>query len=230
MGTCSTLIAGISGMAISAQTDRQSYKIAIGLILLGAVLYAVIPRNADLRAFNPQRMAQRETEMWRDYYDKHYLQLFWDVYASSRSEFRFSPLDSFRIALAAAHAARLFQPTASREEASVALPPLEVYYGLLRKGAPADFNPGRAAELELDWWQARRESAAPRDYGKTIAEATSLVYGAENPAISESGLLRAEAMAYRDARSGKMTDGDWRAISSQLATAYGKLKEGIARR
>src|SRR5688572_12742893 len=81
-----------SGMPISATSDRQSYKIAIGLIVLAAVLYAVIPRNSDLRAFNPQRMAQRETEMWRDYYDKHYIQLFWDVYASSRSEFRFSPL------------------------------------------------------------------------------------------------------------------------------------------
>ena len=217
-------------MPISATSDRQSYKIAIGLIVLAAVLYAVIPRNSDLRAFNPQRMAQRETEMWRDYYDKHYIQLFWDVYASSRSEFRFSPLDSVRIALAAAHAAKLFQPTKSREEASVALPPLEVYYGLLRKGAPADFDPAKAAQLELDWWQARRENVAPSDYGKTIAEATSLIYGAENPAVSESGALRAEAMAYRDARSGKMTDSDWRAISSQLATAYGKLKEGIGRR
>jgi hypothetical protein len=168
--------------------------------------------------------------MWRDYYNKHYIQLFWDVYASSRSEFRFSPLDSFRIALAAAHAAKLFQPTRSREEASVALPPLEVYFGLLRKGAPADFDPAKAAQLELDWWQARRENVPPADYGKTIAETTALIYGAENPAVSASGVLRAEAMAYRDARSGKMTDSDWRAISGQLTTAYGKLKEGIGRR
>jgi hypothetical protein len=217
-------------MPISATSDRQSYKIAIGLILLAAILYVVVPRNADLRAFNPQRMAQRETEMWKDYYNKHYVQLFWDLYASSRSEFRFSPLDSFRIALAAAHAAKLFQPTRSREEASVALPPLEVYYGLLRKAAPADFDPAKAAQLELDWWQARRENAAPADYGKTIAETSALIYGAENPAVAEAGVLRAEAMAYRDARSGKMTDGDWRAISGQLATAYGKLKEGIGRR
>jgi hypothetical protein len=217
-------------MAISAQSDRQSYKIAIGLILFGAVLYAVIPRNADLRAFDPQSMARRETAMWRHYYDQQYLRLFSDLYRSSRSEFRFSPVESFRIAVAAAHAARLFQPTKSRDEASVALPPLEVYYGLLRKGAPADFDPAKAAQLELDWWQARRENAPPATYGKTIAETSSLIYGVENPAVSESGALRAEAMAYRDARSGKMTDGDWRAISGQLATAYSKLKEGIAKR
>jgi hypothetical protein len=98
---------------------------------------------------------------------------------------------------------------------------------LLRKGARTNFDPERAAELELDWWQARREKAAPRDYGKTIAATSSMIYGAENPSVTESGLLRAEAMGYRDARSGKMTDNDWGAVSDQLKTAYGKLKEGI---
>lgn len=217
-------------MAVSAQSDRQSVKIAIGLFVLVALLYAGMPRNSDLRAFNPQGLAERETAMWRDYYDRRYVRLFWDLYASSRAEFRFSPLDSFRIALAAAHAARLFQPTTSREEASVALPPLEVYYNLLRKGAPADFDPDKAAQLELDWWQARREKAAPGDYGRTIAATASMIYGTENPLIAKSGRLRAEAMAYRDARDNKMTDADWRAVSGQLAAAYGKLKEGIAKR
>lgn len=217
-------------MPISAQTDRQSIKIAIGMLVLGAVLFAVIPRNADLRAFDPQRMAGRETAMLRHYSDQQYVRLFLDIYRASRAEFRFSPLDSVRIAFAATHAARLFQPTTSRDQAGVALPPLEVYYGLLRKGAPANFAPERAAELELDWWQARREKVAPGDFGKTIAATASLLYGAENQAVTESGLLRAEAMAYRDARSGRMTDSDWRAISGQLAAAYGKLKEGIANR
>ena len=45
-------------MAVSAQSDRQSYKIAIGLLLFIALLYAVIPRNSDLRDFDPQTMAQ----------------------------------------------------------------------------------------------------------------------------------------------------------------------------
>lgn len=217
-------------MPISAQTDRQSIKIAIGMAVLGIILYVGIPRNADLRAFDPQRLAERETAMWRHYYDRQYVRLFWDLYRSSRAEFRFSPLDSFRIAFAAAHAARLFQPTGSRAEAGIALPPLEVYFTLLRKGARTNFDPEKAAELELEWWQARREKAAPNDYGKTIAATASLLYGAENQAVTESGLLRAEAMAYRDARNGKMTAGDWRTVSGQLTAAYGKLKEGIANR
>lgn len=217
-------------MAVSSQSDRQSYKLAIGVLVLGALLYVVIPRNSDLRAFDPQRMAERETAMWRDYYDRRYVRLFWELYRSARSEFRFSPLDSFRIALAAAHAARLFQPTTSREEAGVALPPLEVYYGLLRKGAPVAFDADKAAQLELDWWQARREKVPPADFGKTIAAAAAMIYGVDNPSIEASGALRAEAMAYRDARNDRMTDADWRSVAGQLAEAYGKLKDGIAKR
>lgn len=217
-------------MPISAQSDRQSIKIAIGLVMVLAVLYAVIPRHADLRAFDPQRLAARETAMWRHYHDEQYVRLFLDVYRSSRAEFRFSPLESLRIALAATHAARLFQPTISREEANVALPPLEVYYGLLRNAAPASFDPDRAAQLELAWWQARREKAPPAEYGKTIAATSSLLYGAENPLVTESGVMRAEAMAYRDARDDKMTADDWHNVSTLLAAAYDKLKQGIAGR
>ena len=216
-------------MAVSAQSDRQSVKIAIGLFVLVTILYAGIPRNADLRAFDPKEMAERETAMWRDYYDKRYVGLFFELYQSSRAEFRFSPLDSFRIALAAAHAARLFQPTKSRAEAAVALPALEVYYRLLHKGAPVNFDTGKAAQLELDWWQARREKAAPQAYGRTIAETAAMIYGVENPLVAQSGLLRAEAMAFRDARDSKMTDGDWSSVSGQLSAAYGKLKEGISK-
>jgi hypothetical protein len=217
-------------MAVSSQSDRQSFKLAIGVLVLGALLYAGVPRSADLAAFDPQRMAERETAMWRDYYDKRYVRLFWDMYRSSRTEFRFSPLDSFRIALAGAHAARLFQPTTSREQAGVALAPLGVYYALLRKGAPVEFDADKAAQLELDWWQARREKVAPKDYGKTIAATAAMIYGVENASIAESGMLRAEAMAYRDAHGDKMTDADWRTIAGQLSAAYGKLKDGIAKR
>lgn len=214
-------------MPVSAQSDRRSIGLGIGLVIVLAVLYAAIPRNADLRAFDPARLAVREATMWRHYDNKQHLRLFWDMYRSSRREFRFSPLDSFRIALAASHAARLFQPTQSREEASVALPALQVYYGILRKGASVAFDADSAAQLELDWWQARREKAEPRDYGRTIAAAAALVYGVDNPSIAESAILRAEAMGYRDARDNKMTHGDWRNVASQLNTAYGKLKQGV---
>jgi len=47
---------------------------AAAIALIAA--YAVIPRHADLRAFDPAEMARLETAMWRDYYDKRYAALF----------------------------------------------------------------------------------------------------------------------------------------------------------
>ena len=116
----------------------------------------------------------------------------------SRTQFGFSPLDGFRIAWAAAQAAKAFQPTRSREAANAALAALVTYYALLAAAVPGGFDVAEAAWLELDWWQARREAAGPQQYGVTIARVAAITYGkrADDPSLLISGIGRAEAMAY----------------------------------
>lgn len=202
---------------------------ALALLIGAAAVYAIWPRTADLRAFDPPEMARLETAMWRDYYEKHYPRLFWHLYESTRSQFGFSPLQSVRIALSAAEAAKAFQPTRSRAEADAALPSLVTYYGLLRSAAPTSFDTETVARRELDWWQARREAVGPREYGVTIADVAAATYGkpADNADIRAFGVGRAEAMAFRDARGQGITDADWAAIGTQLREAYRRLKAGI---
>jgi hypothetical protein len=201
----------------------------VAFLIAVAAVYAGWPRTADLRAFDPAEMARLETAMWRDYYEKRYPLLFWHLYEPTRSEFGFSPLQSVRIALSAAQAAKLFQPTRSRAEADAALPPLVTYYGLLRSAAPAAFNSEAVARRELDWWQARREAVGPRDYGVTIADVAAATYGkpADNADIRAFGIGRAEAMAFRDARGQGMRDVDWDEIEARLRAAYQRLRAGI---
>jgi hypothetical protein len=192
-------------------------------------IYATWPRSADLRAFDPAAMAHLETAMWRDYYDAA---LFYHLYEVSRLQFGFAPIDSFRVALAAAEAAKTFQPTRSREAANAAMPPLVTYYRLLGPAAPAALDVEEAARLELDWWQARREVVGPRDYGVTVAKVTALAYGKrpDDPGLIQSGIARAEAMAYRDARGQGMAEQDWAEIESRLLRAYRSLKTALADR
>jgi hypothetical protein len=199
------------------------------LIVLAAAAWGGWPRRADLRAFEPAEMARLETAMWRDYYERRYPALFYHLYALSRTQFGFSPLDSVRIALSAARAAKAFQPTRSRAAATAAMPQLVVYYELLRPAAPNAFDVDVAARLELDWWQARREAVAPADYGVTIAKVAAMTYGrpADDPAILGSGIARAEAMALRDARGQGISDSDWREIEDRLLEAYRLLKAAI---
>jgi len=105
----------------------------IAAIIALAVAYAAIPRRADLTTFDPEAMARLETSMWRHYYEKRYVALFLDLYEVARREQGFSPLDSVKIAVAAARAAKAFQPSRSRSEAEAAIPYLVRYFRLLAR-------------------------------------------------------------------------------------------------
>ncbi|QOG18909.1 MULTISPECIES: hypothetical protein [Bradyrhizobium] len=207
-------------------------RLLVAAVIVSALLagYVAWPRHADLRAFDPAEMARLETAMWRDYYEERYGALFYHLYESTRTQFGFSPLKGLRIAISAAEAARTFQPTRSRQEADAALPPLIVYYGELSSAAPTAFDVEEAARLELDWWQARREAVDPRDYGLTIARVAELTYGRiPDSGIWQFGIVRAEAMAYRDARGAAITASDWGEIEAQLARAYRSLNASVSR-
>ncbi|WP_342730208.1 hypothetical protein [Bradyrhizobium sp. B117] len=208
---------------------KMALGAAAGLALVAA--YAAVPRQADLRAFDPAEMARLETAMWRDYYDKRYGALFYHLYESTRTQFGFSPLRSLHIAFSAAEAARTFQPTRSRREADAALPALAAYYRDFAPAAPVAFDVAEAARLELDWWQARREAVAPRDYGLTIARVTALTYGksADDSGIQQFGIARAEAMAFRDSRGEGIAVADWATIEGRLGEAYRSLKASVSR-
>src|SRR5438552_3238108 len=77
---------------------RKSLLVIALLAVLLLVAFACWPRRADLRAFDSAGMAQLETAMWRDYYEKRHPALFYHLYEVSRTQFGFSPSDSFRIA------------------------------------------------------------------------------------------------------------------------------------
>jgi hypothetical protein len=133
-----------------------------------------------------------------------------------------------RIAFKAASTARTFQSTTSRSEAQAALPALVDYFAILAQGAPVQFDIGEVARTELDWWQARREDSPPERYGLTIAQVSSLLYGVDNADLRQAGVLRAQAMAYRDRHATAMTQRDWDSIGNDLDAAYGLLKRAIA--
>jgi hypothetical protein len=209
--------------------NRRTLILALALVCGAVGAYASCPRRADLRGFEPAEIARLETAMWRDYYEKRYVALFGHLYQLSRTQFGFAPLDSFRIALAAAQAARAFQPTRFREAANAALPPLETYFSLLASAVPGGFDAAEAARLELDWWQARREAVGAERYGVTVARVSALTYGspADDPSLLAAGIGRAEAMAYRDAIGEAITDADWSEIECRLRRAYWSLKAAV---
>jgi hypothetical protein len=205
---------------------RQIAGAVLSIVVLAA--YVCFPRHADLTKFDPNAMARLETSMWRHYYEKRYLPLFGDLYDVSREQYGFSPLDSLQLALAAVSAARSFQPSTSRAEAEAALPSLVAYFAILSDAAPAPIEVRDAARTELAWWQARREAVAPEQYGLIIARVATLVYGVDGEDLRRSGVERAQAMAYRDARDANMGEADWSHIADRLELAYSLLKKALS--
>jgi hypothetical protein len=207
---------------------RREIAVAVIAVSALAAAYICIPRHADLTRFDPPAMARLETAMWRHYYEKRYFPLFADLYDVSRREYGFSPLASVRIAVAAARAAKTFQPSTSLEEAEAALPYLATYFRILSDAAPAPIEVEDTARTELAWWQARREAVTPEEYGLIIARVATLVYGVDGEDLRRFGVLRAQAMAYRDVRGSDMGEADWSLIAQRLELAYGLLKKALS--
>jgi hypothetical protein len=226
--------AGQGGRTIEPVSKaRRSRRIALALCLTGAAAlaagaYVFWPRTAQLRAFDPNRVAQLETAMWRAYYEHRYAALLGNLYLVNRDDYGFSPADSLALAWYAALAAKTFQPTRSRAEAQTALPTLERYFAVMRAHGGEAFDPKEAARLELDWWQLRREDAPPFVYGLAIARTTSAIYGVDNEELRRAGMLRARMMSYRDERgNGRMQESDWLLIENGLVLSYEALRAGI---
>ena len=199
------------------------------VLLVAGMAYALWPRQGDLRGFDPDAVARLETGMWRDYYDHDHQGLIKKLYALYRDEYHFSPGDSAQLAYASEKAAQLFQPTDSREKAQVALPLLVQHYTLLRARSGETFSAEEAARLELDWWQRRREGATSAEYGEVVAEVSREVFGVDNEHLQRAALLRAQMMAYRDERRGRMEPEDWKHIEKNLIESYRELRTGVTR-
>jgi hypothetical protein len=207
---------------------RGHWFIAATIAVVAVLAYVAVPRCADLARFDPAEMAGRETAMWRHYYEKRYIRLFFDLYETARREQGFSPPDSVRVAVRAAHAAKAFQPSTSRTEAEAAIPDLTAYFRMLARAAPGPVEVEKAARTELAWWRARREGAAPEQYGAVIAQVSTLLYGVDNADIRRAGVIRAQAMEYRDAHAADMTEADWSEIGKELEAAYRLLKKAVS--
>lgn len=195
-----------------------------------ATLILAIDHHAsrpDLKKFEPQRMGHLEASMWRSYYEGSWLRLIRETTQLARTQYGFSHWDAARLAFHAAQAARHFR---SASDDPRILPALERYYAIIDRSLQLDLDLARAAQLELRWWQERRQHLPPADYGRTIAALTELVYALPKDSTLPAGIGRAEAMAYRDARrDGTMTEADWAHLAAQLTTAYNALHARVSR-
>lgn len=186
---------------------------------------AVIPGSrTSIREFDADRLAGLELGMWQAYYAKERVRLFRLLVATLREQYHFSwavaTSTAFRLARAAARFSDL------RSGYDVVLPDLTVAYQTIRSHSDGAFEPSAVARAELAWWVARRVPGddTPANVGQLIAEEYSEMYAAPVKDMAQSGLLRAQAAALRDAEASRP---DWPTIERLLQESYRTLHTSL---
>ena len=210
-------------------TARYAAAFASMVIGLVAGMDLLMTHNESFRDFDGARMGQLDAAMWRSYYERRPVRLFWQLASAHREQFHTGVVRSFPIAYRAAHAAFTFKDGHSREEYVRALPDLERYFASLNAIAADSFDVKQAAKDELEWWIIRREPAqhTTDEWSRYIASVASTIYHTAPDSLAEYARLRVEAMAFRDQRGDSITEADWAKIRGTLERSWSQLAAAV---
>ena len=177
------------------------------------------------RSFDPDTVAEAETQMWKAYYTRDKMELGMQIITLLRGQYGLSFGDAKKIGEKLARTSMKFAGTRGDYD-KVVLPDLIEVYTMIRDAGDESFDPEAAARAELAWWVARRTPGenSVEQVGDKIAELYAILYGHEDPAFKTAGHLRAKAAALRDA-GGK--NADWDKIEKLLKESYSKLAEAV---
>ena len=206
---------------------------AIVLVVLGVwtSIDLFAPRTSHLREFDPDEVARLETAMWRSYYDKQQVRLFFQLAELLRKQYNMPFVRSNVVAYRAAKAAFVFKRGKERADYEKALPDLIKFYEAVRKVSDIPFDVDRVSRLELEWWIIHRQRAqhAEGDLARSLAELQAGIYNLPAQKFAEHGRLRADAMTIRDtkAESGRVSEADWNRIAELLRGSWRSLAQAV---
>lgn len=203
----------------------------LAVLLFAAVLDLYYPVSTDLRDFDAGEVAHLDAIMWRSYYERQPVRLFFQLAELLRLQFDLPWLRSYVVAFHAAKAAFVFKDGSSRADYEKALPDLVRYFDAIRNVSATPFDVQQEAKLELEWWivHRQRDQHAPDDLERALAEAAAELYRVPAEKLMEYGRLRTEAMNIRDAKavSGGVTEEDWKRIEELLQGSWRALWAGV---
>ncbi len=205
---------------------RRQWLLFAAVVLLLVVAAATVPPAGprSIRAFDPDRTADLEVDMWQAYYEKRNVRLFADLVTLLHEQNRYSWARATRAGFHLARAAATFGNL--RSEYEQVLPDLIAAYTIERDWLHANFDPVAVAKAELAWWVARRvpgENSAEH-VGELIAEENALLYDVPRDRVLEASTLRARAGKLRDDGGAQA---DWVTVSDLLHQSYRSLHAAV---
>jgi hypothetical protein len=188
-----------------------------------------IPSKSDFRKFEPERIGQFETTMWKAYYEKEPVYLFFKLTETLRLQFKAPFWRSHLLAYYASKAAVTFQKGKNREDYIKALPNLKKYFAGINNLSEKAFDITSVASNELEWWIIRREPElySSNEWEQLISQIAAEIYHVPEEKISQHASLRVKAMIIRDQKGDKITEDDWAEIEKLLIECWEALHKEV---
>jgi hypothetical protein len=220
---------------------RGRGRVIVAIVVLAAIYWAVVVRapsgSRSIRAFDPDRLAELEVEMWQAYYAKQKFPLFRLLVTMLREQYHYSWQEATLAAYHLGRAASTFGDATGDYDR--VLPDLEAGYAIARNWTGATFDPAAVARAELSWWTARRDPASGfgaaknRVVSERMIDLYALLYDAPRERVGEAARLRVEAADLRDrgveaARADAQAGVDWKGVSYLLHQSYRSLHAAVA--
>jgi len=183
--------------------------------------------------FDPDRLADLETAMWKAYYRRQPARLFGHLLEGLREQGQASWPRAIAASLYLTRAAARFARSTGGYDRFV--PDIARGYRLL--GLPATVDADEVARRELRWWVVRREIglAAGEAAGDAITRLYAAIYELPETVVAEAGRLRGEAAEVRDRGATADPDGPtgrgrayWPEVAGLLRASYRSLHEVLA--
>lgn len=182
--------------------------------------------------FDPDRLADLETAMWKAYYRRQPARLFGLLVRGLREQGEASWPRALAAALFLTRGAAGFARAVAEYDRFA--PDLARGYRLI--GLPASVDAEEVARCELRWWVVRREIglAAGSAAGDAITRLYAAIYSRPEPAVAEAGRLRGEAAEVRDRGATVDPDGStgrgsayWPEVARLLRRSYRELHAAL---
>lgn len=214
----------------SQQTSpkRLFWRAALVALMLWITVDVFVPRQHSIRQFDAKEVARLETAMWRSYYDKNPVLLFWQLAGGLRQQFHAPFWRSFGLAFLATKAAFTFKQGHSRLDYEKAMPDLITYYNAIQELTVERFDVPKVAALELDWWivHRQRDRYSYADLATALEKTSAALYNQPASSFSNYAVLRANAMRLCDEtghQPNATTEASWQKIEQELDLAWNAL-------
>ena len=199
------------------------------ILIFGLLLDLYLPLKKNFRDFDPVAVGHLDQKMWRSYYEKKPIVLFYQLASLMRKHFHAPFVRSYLMAYYSARAAFIFKEGTNRQEYKNALPDLNRYFSALNKLSEIPFSINEMSELELEWWIIRRERDLhpPSEWSEILAKEASLMYSVPAENFKPYADKRVEAMLLRDEKGVSISAMDWATIDHMCVDAWKLMKKEL---